>query len=363
MIHRTGSNHKLQIIINQYRTEMLYMRKLIKINLPKPRIAYALSAALIISMTPVPAFASGSPDTSAAANNGQNSIQATAVTGGTIGTTTGGSITTGGVISPGNTPSPTPGGNEPVNTPPAGGGNQWIPGNTATPSNSPQVTATPPATGDNQQGNTTAPSNTPSGTTTGGAVTPSTNPPDTTTGGAVTPSQPPAPSTSPSPAPLAVGTKFTAGKYMYKVTGTNTVTLKGFAKGVSLSTAIAQNQVKYKNVVYNVTKVGDYAFKGQNGIRQVIIRNNVTDVSLQSFYNCKNLTKVTIRTGVKIIRKQAFMGCSKLKTVNITSTSLSQVKKDAFKNIKKGAVINVANKRARLTVKAAIPSNVKVNQM
>lgn len=339
------------------------MRKLIKINLPKPRIAYALSAALIISMTPVPAFASGSPDTSAAANNGQNSIQATAVTGGTIGTTTGGSITTGGVISPGNTPSPTPGGNEPVNTPPAGGENQWIPGNTATPSNSPQVTATPPATGDNQQGNTTAPSNTPSGTTTGGAVTPSTNPPDTTTGGAVTPSQPPAPSTSPSPAPLAVGTKFTAGKYMYKVTGTNTVALKGFAKGVSLSTAIAQNQVKYKNVVYNVTKVGDYAFKGQNGIRQVIIRNNVTDVSLQSFYNCKNLTKVTIRTGVKIIRKQAFMGCSKLKTVNITSTSLSQVKKDAFKNIKKGAVINVANKRARLTVKAAIPSNVKVNQM
>ena len=339
------------------------MRKLIKINLPKPRIAYALSAALIISMTPVPAFASGSPDTSAAANNGQNSIQATTVTGGTIGTTTGGSITTGGVISPENTPSPTPGGNEPVNTPPAGGGNQWIPGNTANPSNSPQVTATPPATGDNQQGNTTAPSNTPSGTTTGGAVTPSTNPPDTTTGGAVTPSQPPAPSTSPSPAPLAVGTKFTAGKYMYKVTGTNTVTLKGFAKGVSLSTAIAQNQVKYKNVVYNVTKVGDYAFKGQNGIRQVIIRNNVTDVSLQSFYNCKNLTKVTIRTGVKIIRKQAFMGCSKLKTVNITSTSLSQVKKDAFKNIKKGAVINVANKRARLTVKAAIPSNVKVNQM
>jgi len=339
------------------------MRKLIKINLPKPRIAYALSAALIISMTPVPAFASGSPDTSAAANNGQISIQATAVTGGTIGTTTGGSITTGGVISPGNTPSPTPGGNEPVNTPPAGGGNQWIPGNTATPSNSPQVTATPPATGDNQQGNTTAPSNTPSGTTTGGAVTPSTNPPDTTTGGAVTPSQPPAPSTSPSPAPLAVGTKFTAGKYMYRVTGTNTVALKGFAKGVSLSTAIAQNQVKYKNVVYNVTKIGDNAFKGQTGIQKVIIRKNITDVSLQSFYNCKNLTKVTIRTGVKIIRKQAFMGCSKLKTVNITSTSLSQVKKNAFKNIKKGAVINVANKRARLTVKAAIPSNVKVNQM
>ncbi len=315
------------------------MNRLVKIKLPKPRIAYALSAALIISMSPVPAFASGSLDTSTS-DNVQNSIQVNTVTGGTIGTTTGGSVTTGGVVSPVNTPSPAP-----PETPPAGG-NQWIPG----PSNSPQATATPapPASDDNQPGTTAAP-----GTT----------PPDTTTGGAVTPSQPPAPSASPSPAPLAVGTKFTAGKYIYRVTGTNTVALKGFAKGVSLSTVTAQNQVKYKNVVYNVTKIGDNAFKGQAGIQKAIIRKNITDVSLKSFYNCKNLSKVTIRTGVKIIRKQAFMGCSKLKTVNITSPSLSQVKKNAFKNIKKGAVINVVNKQARLTVKAAIPSNVKVNQM
>ncbi|MCX4326179.1 MAG: leucine-rich repeat domain-containing protein [Lachnospiraceae bacterium] len=330
------------------------MNRLVKIKLPKPRIAYALSAALIISMSPVPAFASGSLDTSTS-DNVQNSIQVNTVTGGTIGTTTGGSVTTGGVVSPVNTPSPVP-----PETPPAGG-NQWIPG----PSNSPQATATPapPASDDNQPGTTTAPGTTPPDTTTGGAVIPGTTPPDTTTGGAVTPSQPPAPSTPPSPAPLAVGTKFTAGKYIYRVTGINTVALKGFAKGVSLSTVTAQNQVKYKNVVYNVTKIGDNAFKGQAGIQKAIIRKNITDVSLKSFYNCKNLSKVTIRTGVKIIRKQAFMGCSKLKTVNITSPSLSQVKKNAFKNIKKGAVINVVNKQARLTVKAAIPSNVKVNQM
>ena len=48
---------------------------------------------------------------------------------------------------------------------------------------------------------------------------------------------------------------------------------------------------------------------------------------------------------------------------NITSTVLSQVKKNAFKNIKTGAVINVINKKARLAVKAAIPSNITVNQM
>ena len=74
------------------------MNRLVKIKLPKPRIAYALSAALIISMSPVPAFASGSLDTSTS-DNVQNSIQVNTVTGGTIGTTTGGSVTTGGVVS------------------------------------------------------------------------------------------------------------------------------------------------------------------------------------------------------------------------------------------------------------------------
>ena len=197
-----------------------------------------------------------------------------------------------------------------------------------------------------RSGSATVPGNSQAGTATGGSAAPD---------GSQT--------ENPGTALPAVGTKITVGNYIYRVTGKNTVALKGFAKGVSLATVIARNQITYKKVVYKVTKIGSSAFKGQTGIKKVIIRKNITDVASNSFYNCKNITKVTIRTGVTIIRKQAFMGCAKLKTVNITSPVLSQVKKNAFKNIKTGAVINVINKKARLAVKAAIPSTITVNQM
>lgn len=346
------------------------MGKFIKIRFQKKQLAYTLSAAILISFVPHVSFASEQNiETPTVTNQYQSSITASAATGSTVipgssGTdaSTGGSINTsqpaatqippaqgsqpdtvtGGTIAPGSTAVPV--------IPPYGGGSQiWTPESTTAPDNS-QVTvpsATPPVT------NTPQP-----GTVTGGAVLPGTTP-GASTGSAVTPDA----SQTPSPSPLAVGTKFTAGNYIYRVTGNNTVALKGFAKGVSLATVTAQNQVTYNKVKYNVTKIGDNAFKGQTCIKTVLVRKNITDISLNAFYNCKNITKVTIRTGLKIIRKQAFMGCKKLKTINITSTVLSQVKKNAFKNIKNGAVINVVNKQAKLAVKASIPASVKVNQM
>lgn len=355
------------------------MGKFIKIRLPKKQLAYTLSATLLISFIPHISFAAelNNTETSAIASESPTDITVNAVTGSTIipgnsqpGASTGGAIDTG-------TPAPQPAETPPVNgssqpgtstggaiTPAPGssstpdiilpipGGSQiWTPDNTTAPDASQTAlpSATPPVTGTSQPG-----------TSTGGAVLPGTTP-GTSTGGAVTPGNSQTP--SPSPAPLAIGTKFTAGNYIYRVTGNNTVALKGFAKGVSLSTVTAQNQVTYNKTKYNVTKIGDNAFKGQTCIKTVLIRKNITDISLKSFYNCKNITKVTIRTGVKIIRKQAFMGCKKLKTINITSTVLSQVKNNAFKNIKNGAVINVVNKQAKLAVKASIPASVKVNQM
>ncbi len=350
------------------------MVKLTKIKFPNKQLAFTLSAALLISLMPI---------TSSAAENSNMEVPSiinntyTAATGSATvpgnsqaGTATGGSVdtdntgsntpgtVTGGAVTP-DTPSDTatggtvtPGGSTPEeSTPPSGGGNQiWIPVITPSPDNSQTDNVTPPPATDSSQ----------TGTATGGAVTPDT-PSGTTTGGAAAPDS--SQTENPGTALPAVGTKITVGNYIYRVTGKNTVALKGFAKGVSLATVIARNQITYKKVVYKVTKIGSSAFKGQTGIKKVIIRKNITDVASNSFYNCKNITKVTIRTGVTIIRKQAFMGCVKLKTVNITSPVLSQVKKNAFKNIKTGAVINVINKKARLAVKAAIPSTITVNQM
>ena len=168
--------------------------------------------------------------------------------------------------------------------------------------------------------------------------------------------------TSNNATPAAIGTILTVGKYTYKVTSKNTVTLKGFATGASKSSVIVKNKITYDGVVYNVTKVGNAAFHNKTGIKTVIIRKNITDIGKNAFNGCKNMTKITIR-GAKIIRKKSFLNCTKLKTVNITSTVLNTVKNTAFKNIKKNAVINVMNNSTKALVKAAVPATIKVNKM
>lgn len=161
----------------------------------------------------------------------------------------------------------------------------------------------------------------------------------------------------------AVGDLITVGCYVYKVTGTNTVTLKGFANDVYKTRVVVFNTISYNGVTYKVTKVGNSAFKGQTNIKKVTIRKNVTDIGKSAFYGCTKLTTVTIRTGVTIIRKNAFSGCKKLSTVNITSTVLKTVKTNAFKNIKSGAVINVMTTKVKSVIKTVAPSTVKINRM
>lgn len=161
----------------------------------------------------------------------------------------------------------------------------------------------------------------------------------------------------------AIGDLIISGGYIYKITSSNTVTLKGFATGFTVKSVVVLNTITYNGVKYKVTKVGNSAFKGETGITKVTIRKNVTDIGKNAFYGCTKLTKVTIRTGVTIIRKNSFKKCKKLKTVNITSTVLKDIKTNAFKGIKSGAVINVMNKTIQAVVKSAVPSTVKVNKM
>lgn len=175
-----------------------------------------------------------------------------------------------------------------------------------------------------------------------------------------TPQQPttPAPNNS-----VAVGTKFSSGNYMYQVTGANTVALKGFVKNVSLATVTVKSNVTYKGITYKVTKIGNAAFKGENGIKTVVTSLAVTNIGKHAFLKCKNLTKVRIKANVKVVGQAAFRYCPKLKTVNIASYVLNTVKPNAFNNIKSGAVINVMDASIRTLIKATLKSKVSINVM
>ena len=222
--------------------------------------------------------------------------------------------------------------------------------------NDTNITNNPTPDNNNNATNTPTPDNNINSTNTPAPDNNTNNPTDTVT----TPSIDNTASNNATPA--AIGTMLTVGKYTYKVTSKNTVTLKGFATGASKSSVIVKNKITYNGVVYNVTKIGNAAFHNKTGVKTVVIRKNITDIGKNAFNGCKNMTKITIR-GAKIIRKKSFLNCTKLKTVNITSTVLATVKKTAFKNIKAKAVINVMNNSTKVLVKATVAATITVNKM
>ena len=78
--------------------------------------------------------------------------------------------------------------------------------------------------------------------------------------------------------------------------------------------------VTYEEVNYNVTKIGDDAFRGCSKITSVTIPNSVTSIGEQAFKECSSLTSVTIPNSVTSIGGSAFVGCSSLTSITIPAS-------------------------------------------
>ena len=74
---------------------------------------------------------------------------------------------------------------------------------------------------------------------------------------------------------------------------------------------------------------------------------SVTSVKANAFKGMKKLEKVTIGTNVSRIGKNAFSGDSKLKSIQIKSKKLTSVGKRALKNISAKAVIKVPKSKKK----------------
>ena len=117
----------------------------------------------------------------------------------------------------------------------------------------------------------------------------------------------------------AIGTKLTdaAGKAVYKVTDAGKVEYTNSLKKKSSAETVPE-KVTLDGKSYQVTAIGNSAFK-----------------------NCKKLKTVVIGKGVTSIGAKAFNGCKALKKITIKSTKLKKVGKSAFKGIHAKAVIKV----------------------
>ena len=67
----------------------------------------------------------------------------------------------------------------------------------------------------------------------------------------------------------------------------------------------------------SVTDIGQQAFSGCMGLRNVAISNNVTNIGSAAFSGCTGLSSVTIGNGVTVIGVSTFAGCISLTSVTI----------------------------------------------
>ncbi|MBO5416195.1 MAG: DUF898 family protein [Clostridia bacterium] len=102
--------------------------------------------------------------------------------------------------------------------------------------------------------------------------------------------------------------------------------------------AIETHMVNYGATVYDfesvtipdsVTRIGDHAFFGYQGLTSVTIPNSVTSIGERAFIWCTNLTSVTIPDGVTSIGDATFCGCESLTSITIPN-SVTSIGEGAF---------------------------------
>ena len=77
------------------------------------------------------------------------------------------------------------------------------------------------------------------------------------------------------------------------------------------------NWIYYQNTSYNVTSIGNNAFKKCTSLMSVTIPSSMVTIGVSAFEDCSGLTSITIPSSVKTLEQGAFYGCSSLTCVKI----------------------------------------------
>ena len=89
------------------------------------------------------------------------------------------------------------------------------------------------------------------------------------------------------------------------------------------------SKVTYGTATFNVTSIGEHAFRESSGLTSITIPNSVTSIGNRAFYRCNGLTSVTIPNSVTSIGNYAFSGCSALTSMTI-GKSVTSIGYNAF---------------------------------
>lgn len=110
------------------------------------------------------------------------------------------------------------------------------------------------------------------------------------------------------------GISFISQNLRYRVNEDNTsVTLLGAAEGATISgTHVFGGTVSYNGHMYNVTKIGNEAFKQNTGITVLSIQSPIEEIGANAFTLCTALNSVALPNTLKRIEYGAFAICPNL---------------------------------------------------
>lgn len=92
---------------------------------------------------------------------------------------------------------------------------------------------------------------------------------------------------------------------------------------------IIPETILYNEKIYNITGIGDEAFRNCSGLTSLSIGGNVTNIGNSAFYNCVGLSSLSIPDNVESIGDYAFENCSGLTFLAI-GKRVKSIGKEAF---------------------------------
>ncbi len=229
------------------------------------------------------------------------------------------------------------------------------PADTQAPTDTPTPVATSKPTDTSTPTDTFMPANTSKPTDTSkpadtSSPTGTTSPTDTQTPTkAPSTSKTPTPDNTQEPSPLAKNKTFTSGSLRYKVTAAAKkkapakVTVIGLSpSGKKTASVNIKNKVSYSGISYQVTDIGNGAFRNSAKLAKATLGTNIRSISPNAFNGCKKLTSIAA-LGTTKIKQNAFKNCKALR--KLTFREKISVKKGAFKGCKKTIKVTGSSKK------------------